>query len=74
MRKIVLLIIMFLLMVFTVYSQETIRKEFNVQKGQTLDLDMKGSVDVNITGWKNERLTATIHFKKSSPGGRPMNH
>jgi len=67
MRKIVLLILMFLLMVFTVYSQETIRKEFDVQKGQMLDLDMKGSGDVNITGWKNERLAATIHFKKSSP-------
>lgn len=67
MRKIVLLVLIILLMVFTVFSQETIRKEFNVQKGKTLDFDMRGRGNVNITGWKNDRLTVAIHFKKTSP-------
>lgn len=67
MRKIVLMILMILLMLFTVFSQETIRKEFKVQKGQTLDLDMRAGGNVNITGWENERLAVTVHFKKCSP-------
>ena len=67
MRKIVLLVLIILLMVFTVFSQETIRKEFNVQKGKKLDFDMRGSGNVNITGLKNERPAVAIHFKKSSP-------
>lgn len=67
MRKIALLVLMILLMVFAAVSKETVRKEFSMQKGKTLVFDMKGHGHVNITGWKNERATVAIHFKKSSP-------
>lgn len=67
MKKIVLLVIMILMTIFFVFSEETVQREFKVSKGKKLEFDMKGRGNVSITGWEKESAAVTLHFKHTTP-------
>lgn len=67
MRKLILLLLMALFMVITAFSAETSQKEFNVSKGQSLDVNLKVGGSLSITGWEKEKVGVIVHFKKTTP-------
>lgn len=67
MKKVVLLMLILLLTVFTGSSKETIQKEFKVEKGKKLDINLKAGGSVSITGWEKGKVTVKIHFKRTTP-------
>ena len=69
MKRIVLLVLIFLMTIFFVYSEDTLHREFKISKGKRLEIDMKGSGNVRISGWEKELAAITLHFKQSTADG-----
>ena len=67
MKKIILMLLMIFLIVFAGFSKETIRKEFKVEKGKKLDVNLKSGGEISITGWEKNRVTVRVHFRDSTP-------
>ena len=67
MKKIILMLLMVILLVFTSFSKETIQKEFKVEKGKKLDVNLKAGGEICITGWGKNLVTVKVHFKKTTP-------
>ncbi len=67
MKKIILLLLMIFLIVFAGFSKETIQKEFKVEKGKKLDVNLKTGGEMIITGWEKDLVTVKVHFKDTTP-------
>jgi hypothetical protein len=67
MRRVIILLIMLLLMAIRSFPGETLLKEFNVEKGKCLDVDLRVGGSINITGWEKEKVAVTVLFKKTTP-------
>lgn len=67
MKKIILMMLMILLVVFSGFSKETTQKEFKVEKGKKLDVNLKTGGKISITGWEKNLVAVKVHFKETTP-------
>jgi hypothetical protein len=61
MKKIIVLLLMILLVVFTGFS-ETVKKEFKTEQGKRLKVNLKAGGDITITGW--DKNLVTVSYEK----------
>jgi len=63
MKKYLLVLILFLMVVFPVFSKNILFKELSAKKGQLLDVNFKLGGAIDIKGWDKEKIEVRIDFK-----------
>ena len=62
MKKIIILTIVMLLVLF-VYGEEPLKKEFPMEPGKLLDIDLKTGGSLHISGWEKSLVTVEANYK-----------
>ncbi|MCP5108719.1 MAG: DUF4097 domain-containing protein [bacterium] len=71
MKKFILMLLMILFVAFFTLAGQTgeaLRKEFDVEKGKRLEVNLKSGGAITIAGWEKEKAAVTVHFEKTTPG------
>ena len=67
MKKIIFILLLILMITFGLYG-EHLKKEFNVEPGKTLDIDLKSGGSITISGWEKKQVSVTVRFKNGNSG------
>jgi hypothetical protein len=63
MIKKVIFVVLLMLLVFFGFSREPMKKEFTVEPGKKLDINLRAGGSISISGWDKDQLAVTVNFK-----------
>jgi DUF4097 and DUF4098 domain-containing protein YvlB len=63
MIKKVIFIVLLILLVFFGFTREPLKKEFNVEPGEKLDINLRSGGSIRISGWDKNQVAVTVNFK-----------
>lgn len=61
--KKVIFIVLLMLLVFFAFSSEPLKKEFSVEPGKKLDINLRSGGSISISGWDKNQAAVTVYFK-----------
>jgi DUF4097 and DUF4098 domain-containing protein YvlB len=64
--KKVIFIVLLMLLVFWGFSREPLKKEFTVEPGKKLDIDLRSGGSIKISGWDKNQVAVTVYFKNGN--------
>lgn len=66
MIKKVIFIVLLMLLVFFGFSREPMKKEFTVEPGKKLDINLRSGGSISISGWDKNQVAVTVNFKNGN--------
>ncbi len=66
MIKKVIFIVLLMLLVFWGFSREPLKKEFTVEPGKKLDINLRSGGSIKISGWDKNQVAVTVYFKNGN--------
>jgi hypothetical protein len=63
MIKKVVFIVLLMLLVLWGFSREPLKKEFTVEPGKKLDINLRSGGSITISGWDKNQVAVTVNFK-----------
>jgi len=62
--KKIIILALFILLAFFLYGEEDLKREFPLEPGKLLDIDLKTGGTLSISGWEKPKVSVNVNLKK----------